>query len=249
LEPFTYDTNHRVNSCRMNLCHSMPFDRCLMTATINQPFTRWNVRDGTFVNFTILSNIDKCETVLCQNDPLGADPYTCSFYYSASVGEVIYFTGFSGNAPNFPVTFNMRTNCSDKGESTFGKQTLGCPVNPKSTKRFVRITDSGTVPTSTRTELSNSYSFEVCPENTNFAQILFHLRAIGSRSAFATYFCDHDDCSTNGSPTGWFDDSGTALNRVEINNLKSQPLWFNIYGWGEFEGFNRYLFDIIIRDS
>jgi len=105
------------------------------------------------------------------------------------------------------------------------------------------------VPTSPQTLMAKKYYMSVCSTNTPFAQLTFSLQATDQNSGFATYFCSDSNCNTFTSPNEWFDNSGTSTNLVKLYNLSKNLLYFTIYGWGQFQGRNEYVFNIHTEDQ
>jgi len=172
------------------------------------------------------------------------------------MGDRIFVSAFSGRAAGFQATFNTKITCSSDGPvkvkptlNNLEKSGLAACPQADSTKRFVNLVTPGSVATSPKTSDAVKFSISVCPDQKASASLMFSLQATDQRSAFATYFCSVSDCNTNNSPQGWFDQSGTALNYVGINSLSSQVLYFTIYGWGEFQGKNGFVFNIEINDQ
>jgi len=253
----------------MDLCDTDIYKGCTMEASINLPFTAWSIPDGTYVNYTLVGEGDSCSAVHCKNDLSSkGHPGRCTFTYHPRIGRRIYAVGDAGLSAGFQATFNMEvTDCPNeelkpseveelvrrrkqKIEIVFpevGKTT--CPTNVLSTKRTVGLDSRGKVKTSPKTVDADKYFFSVCPDRGAYTKVEFSLQALDAQSAFATYFCPVGNCSTSKSPAGWFDDSGTALNEIVLYNLKSQYLWFNVYGWGEFHAKNRYRFAIAVSDQ
>jgi len=97
--------------------------------------------------------------------------------------------------------------------------------------------------------IPKKYAIIVCPDRSTFASVSFNLQATDKYSATATYFCGLAPCNTDRSPPGWFDDSGTGLNAVTISNMKTQLLYFNVYGWGKYKGVNSFVWSARISDQ
>lgn len=256
MTPFQFEINKRSVALQMPLCSGTPYNGCNMTVDFNLPFTAWSIPDGTYLNFTVMGNGDSCDAVLCKNNP--ADPHNpaiCSFIYQEKMGDRIYVIGSSGRAAGFQATFNMKIYCP-----TFSAmQTavhhrnehsglLACPqADP--TKRFVDLVTPGSVLTSPKTTDAVKYAISICPDQKAYSSVTFNGQAVDQQSAFATYFCTVSDCHTNNSPEGWYDQSGTALNFVQINSLSSQALYFIIYGWGDYQSTNKFVFSVRINDQ
>lgn len=253
--PLTFGSNLALN-IELQLCTEDAYIGCDFEAYINVPFAPWSLGDGIYVNYTILGNSD-CSAVLCTNDPTAADPYACKFKLPRLNSPKLYMSSISGNAPIFSATFNMKITCKQKStriENTVvlpAKQLKKaiCPNNYLPSQRIVRVVEAHSVLTSTLTSDSNRYSILVCPDTNNYAKIEYVAQARDYISAMATFFCRVKECNVNNSPSGWFDNSGTAINNVQIANLKTQQLWFNVYGWGQYLENNTYTFSLNIRND
>jgi len=257
INPYQFDINKNSVALSMPLCSPSQFDGCTLIAEFNLPFTRWSIPDGTYLNFTLMGNGDACGAVLCKNNPSDPKSQTnCSFVYNPRMGDRIYAIGTSGRAAGFQATFNMKINCPVtpppkpvRAHARPEKSGLAaCPV-AEPTKRFVNILSYGQVKTSPMTSDAVFYTLSVCPDQKATASVTYNAQAIDQKSAMATYFCSGTDCNTNNSPPGWFDRSGTALNYVSISSLSAQILSIAVYGWGEFNDVNRFVFSIQINDQ
>jgi len=254
LKPFQFDIERRTFALSIQLCAPAVYTGCQMTATVNCPFTPWAVEDGTYTNFTVSSAADNCAAVICQNNAKAtSNPNRCSFVYNPSYGPRLYVTGTAGNAAGFQGTFNLEVNCTKKSEipekNFYGLNTMApCPASADTTKRTILFDIPGQVPTSSRTADAAKYQIAVCPDRQVFAKVDYSLQAVDKNSAFASYFCNTGPCNVDISPVGWRDDSGTALNAISLSNLQNQMLWLNVYGWGQFEGRNTYVFHMEISD-
>jgi len=259
INPYQFEINRNSVALQMPLCSAAEYTGCTASVEFNLPFTDWSIPDGTYLNFTVLGSGDACSSVLCSNDPKNpTTPGSCSFVIQASAGDRIYVVGISGRAAGFQATFNMKIDCSDTVQQhpprsvSNHREKSGlaqCPPQADPTKRFVTLVTPGTVPTSPKTTDAMKYAVSICPDQKAYSSITYNCQAVDQRSAMATYFCPSEDCNTNSSPQGWFDQSGTALNFVEVNSLSSQLLYFTIYGWGEFNGINTYVFNLEINDQ
>jgi len=258
ITPYQFEINRNYVALEMPLCGTTQYVGCTFKVEFNLPFTGWSIADGTYLNFTVTGNGDACATTLCQNDPTSNDPGSCSFVYQSKMGDRIFVVGLSGRAAGFQATFNMKTTCSSvDSPKQVPTGTLNhleksgftaCPqADP--TKRFVNLVTPGTVITSPKTSDAMKYSLSVCPDQKASASVTYSLQGTDQKSAFATYFCSLSNCNTNNSPQGWFDQSGTALNYVRINSLSSQVVYVTIYGWGEYQGTNSFVFNIEINDQ
>jgi len=237
----------------MQLCSPAVYTGCLMTASINLPFTDWVVEDGTYANFTITSDVDNCANIICQNSAKAAsNPNRCTFIYDPKYGSRLYASGTAGNAGGFQGTYNLEINCTKRvtpvKNEDHGISNSPCPPNADITKRTILFNVPGQVKTSPRTSDAAKYEIAVCPDKQVFAQVSYSLQAVDKSSAFASYFCASTPCNVDVSPLGWYDDSGTSLNAVTISNLKNQMLWLDVYGWGQFSGMNTYVFNMEIND-
>jgi len=199
-------------------------------------------------------NADSCTAPLCSNNENNkTNPFSCTFVYKPAFGEQLYIIGVGGNAASFSATFNFRTTCgaskepeTPRIESINSKTRLGapCPTSALRTKRFIALRTDGTVPTSYLTKDAKKYSLVICPDKSTYVSLNFNLQATDQYSAFATYFCLTTPCTVNNSPLGFYDDSGTAINKISLSNLQNQMIYFNLYGWGKYQGTNSYLFNI-----
>jgi len=255
LSPFQFDVERNSFAVEMDLCNATIYHGCTMTAVLNLPFTLWSIDDGTFAAFQIAGEGDGCANPVCKNDPNGATrPNSCSFVYRSAMGAKLYASGIAGRSAGFQATFNMQITCPPGHSPTLAtpKETpkpspFVCPVAPGS-KRSLKLLEPDVVETSPLTTKAKKYALSVCQAGSNpFAKISFSLQARDQASAFATYFCTNSNCNTNNSPIGWFDNSGTATNLVEISNLQNNLLYFTIYGWGQFQGKNNYVFNIEVQ--
>jgi len=273
MKPFLFSTEIRTFSLQIDLCNAKIYTGCTMVAAFNLPFTDWSIPDGTYVNFTLSGDGDSCASVPCQNDAESSVPNTCSFVYNPLLGRRLYVVGEAGLSAGFQATFSMEIIRCPKLEYTLPevekillqskeerpqilppKKSLtvapGCPTNAMLTKRSAGLDTQGQVRTSPKTTDAAKFFLSVCPGDRGiYSKVEFSLQATDGTSAFATYFCPSAPCSTNVSPVGWYDDSGTALNSVSISNLKDQFLWFDVYGWGAFQGVNSYRFAVSLLDQ
>jgi len=258
INPYQFEINRNSVALQMPLCSAIQYQGCTASVEFNLPFTTWSIDDGTYLNFTVLGKGDACGSVLCSNNPTSpSNPGQCSFTIGDSAGDRIYVVGTSGRAAGFQATFNTKITCpktkhaqshhSSKAIEKSGL--LQCPPQADPTKRFISLVTPGSVPTSPKTTDAMKYAVSVCPDQKAYASVTFNCQAVDQKSAMATYFCPSDKCNTDSSPQGWFDQSGTALNFVEVNSLSSQLLYFTIYGWGEFQDINTYVFSLEINDQ
>jgi len=258
ISPYQFEINKNTVALQMPLCSVSSYNGCTMTINVNLPFTGWSMPDGTYLNFTVYGNGDACGMVLCRNTPTDLNhPTNCSFVYESKMGDRIYVLGISGRAAGFQATFNMRIKCPGSLTNTTAATRihreksglLECPEKADPTKRFVDLVTPGMVRTSPKTTDAVTYAISICPDQKAYSSVSYNLQAVDQKSAFASYFCSVSDCNTNNSPLGWFDQSGTALNYVPISNLPSQLLYFTIYGWGEYQAINTFVFNIQVNDQ
>jgi len=255
--PFQFDAERTVFAIELQLCDTTIYQGCNMTATLNLPFTQWSVDDGTYVAFQIADQADNCATPLCSNNPaFSSSPNTCSFIYKPAIGTRLFAYGTAGRSAGFQATFNMKIDCSHPmptPEPTIVKSTskapAACPTPFSPSKRSLKLVVPGSVPTTPETSRAAKYSFSVCSAATPYAKVTYSLQAVDPSSAFATYFCTVSNCNTATSQDGWFDNSGTATNLVELTHVQQRLLYFTIYGWGAYQGNDRYLFNIQITDE
>jgi len=259
LVPYQFEINRKTVSLQMTLCSTTQYTGCTANLFFNLPFTPWSVPDGTFLNFTAFTSSDSCGTQLCANKPDDAkSPNSCSFTISSSMGDRIFVVGRSGNSAGFQATFVMNITCPSNHLESLPKETVE-PPRPKSglsacppadpTKRTIIATVPSSTPTSSRTTDARKFALSVCPDQKAYAKVSFRSQSVDEKSAMATYFCPASACNTNSSPPGWFDQSGTAINNVEINNLPAGVIFFTVYGWGEYNGMNSFVFNIEINDQ
>jgi hypothetical protein len=252
--PFQFDLDRTSFALKLDLCNVTLYTGCVVTSVLNLPFTRWNVADGTFALFRVSGSTNDCPTIACQNDPNAAlNPNQCSFVYDPSLGSSLFVYGNAGKSAGFQATFNAKISCPakpfiPKPEKREPSGLTACPTTVLPTKRSIVLVVPGNVSTSPRTEDAVQYSVSVCSSKTPYASIVFSSQSTDQVSAFATYFCPGDTCNTNISPVGWYDQSGTASNFVQISQLQTQTLTFIIYGWGRYEGTNSFVFNIAISD-
>jgi len=259
INPYQFEINRNTVSLQMPLCSASQYVGCTALVGFNLPFTGWSLDDGTYLNFTVMSDGDACGTVLCRNDPTSPTvPGTCSFVIKSNIGARIFVSGVSGRAAGFQATFNMKISCpvqpllddsALKRETRENSGLAQCPQQADPTKRFVSLVTPGTAPTSPKTTDALKYAVAICPDQKAMASLSYNCQAVDQKSAMATYFCPAVNCNTNTAPQGWFDQSGTALNFVQINSLSSQILYFTIYGWGEFQDKNTFVFNLQINDQ
>jgi len=179
--------------------------------------------------------------------------------FDEKMGDRVYVVGTSGRAAGFQATFNMKIVCpkqfiqqysvAAKSQQRERSGLAQCPQRADPTKRFVALVTPGSVPTSPKTTDAMMYAVSVCPDQKAASSLQYNCQAVDQKSAMATYFCPTENCNTNTSPQGWFDQSGTALNFVELNSLSSQTIYFTIYGWGLYHNVNSYVFNLEINDQ
>jgi len=258
ITPYQFEINKNTVALQMPLCSGgSQYNGCNVSAGFNLPFTGWSIPDGTYLNFSVIGNGDACGTVLCKNNPTDpASPGTCSFIYQSKMGDRLYIVGTSGRAAGFQATFNMKITCPKSSSASFSPIRLHeksglsqCPQQADPTKRYVNLVTPGIVPTSPKTSDAVFYALSVCPDQKAYASVTYNCQAVDQKSAFATYFCPVSNCNTNNSPQGWFDQSGTALNFVEVTSLSSQMMYFTIYGWGQYQAVNTFVFNIQVNDQ
>jgi len=253
LQPIEFFTGQRSFSLYVELCQLPLYTGCSMTATINLPFTAFDAPSGTAIQFSVYGSADSCSAPLCSNNVNNkTNPFSCTFVYKPAFGEKLYIIGVGGNAASYTATFNFRTTCgSSKEPETPRIQPINtktrleaCPTTAKRTKRYIALRSAGAVPTSYQIKDAKKYSLVVCPDQSTYVSLNYNVQATDQYSAFASYFCLTTPCTVNNSPPAFFDDSGTALNKVSISNLQNQMIYFTLFGWGKYEGSNSYLFNI-----
>jgi len=235
----------------MALCSSEVYRGCDFEASVNLPFTRWSLNSGLYINYTIYGNQD-CSVALCSNDPTAEDPTSCKFKLPKVNSQELILVSKSGFTASLTVTFNMRIHCKHTDRVVPPPNNHGltaCPNSLRGSKRIVRIDFPDWTLTSPYNEDSRKYTLIVCPDTSTFTEVTYTAQVTDNFSSLATYFCDTPDCTVNNSPNGWRDDSGTAINNIQISNLKTQQLWFNVLGWGKYQHNNTYLFSINMKDT
>jgi len=255
--PFQFDVERNTFAIQVDICNESLYNGCNFTAVLNLPFTGWSMDDGTFITFQVGGIADGCLATLCRNNPAATtNPNTCSFIYQQSYGSKLYIYGSAGRSAGFQSTFNMKVNCAPRQpyvpitEPRPKAIPTACPIAFSPSKRGARLVVPGDVQTSPTTALAKKYYISVCSTNTPYAKLTFTLQASDQKSAFATYFCSVSNCNTLTSPIGWYDNTGTATNLVKITNLqKNLLLYFTIYGWGQYQDKNEFVFNIHLTDQ
>jgi len=255
-KPYHFGTDKTSVTLQMPLCSIQPYIGCKATVEFNQPFSAYDIPDGTYLNFTATSSKDNCGTILCKNDPTSSNPSSCSFIYTASIGDKIYVSAVSGNAPTITATFQMRTDCGKRvnitEEGIEKRERSGlkeCPKIYDSTIRTITLLAPGRVKTSSHTSDAVKYAINICPDLRPSVSLRYNLLANDPQSAFASFMCRTTPCDTNNSPPGWFDNRGIAFNSIGLTNLGNQNIYLSIYGWGEYLGWNSFVFNVELSDS
>jgi len=243
--PITCSSGDRYKHLKLFVCSPNLYDGCTFTLDYNIPDDRWDYRNGNYFDFKMLGG-EKCNKLLCQNDPKGPDGKNniCSFRYSPELGTELYVYSNCGLTSAVTATANIRIDCINKIPANYTSYTAGCPVNTLGTKQSIHLDTIDTVPTSKETDDANLYSFTACGDPTKKIKLNFAITGVTKESAFQTYVCDVPDCYTENSKPGWFDDSGTSFNIIEIDNLGNMQLWFIIYGRGLYKKYNNYTLGI-----
>jgi len=254
--PYLFELNSPPFALALDLCDSSPYAGCQMTASINLPATSWNIGQANYVNFQVNSEVDNCSRILCQNDIYAANnPNRCTFIYDPKFGTRLYVSGQAAQkTTSLVTTFNLAVNCSHASSSSvqdddtnpFERSASGCPAQYDPSKRSIVLLSTRTIPTSQAFQDAALYKFAICNSITTFVDLSINVRATDKNSAFSTFVCDQPDCEANFS--NFSDTSGSATNRIEATNLKIQTVWLSVFGWGQFQGTNSFLFDTTILD-
>jgi len=246
-EGITYSSNDRTFNLQMDLCDEAIYENCLFTAEMNLPFSEWSVDNGIYTSYAIIGG-NNCNTLLCSNDINSQTPEICQFYLPSNLGStVLYMVSESGITASLISTFNLRINCSLKSDSNPQNYSGVCPRVFSTSRRSIELNVPGSVLTS-QTQ-PNYYSFVICPSSSSVASFDFALEATDQYSQFATYFCPTTKCTPSLSPLGWYDDSASAINHVTVSELKTQFIGFSVYGWGKYNAYNHYVFDVRIQNQ
>jgi len=226
---------------KADLCSGSLYQNCLFSAYLNMPFNTWSVDNGVTVQYSIVGG-PNCENLYCSNDIKSKSPQNCSFYLPKNNGESLYLVSQAGNSADIPATFSLKIDCSKTGNSTIQKYTQGCPANPANSRKNIKIETPHSVVTSQYDPIV--YSFVVCPTSGKISSFSFVLTAADQNSAFSSYFCPNTTCLSGLSPDGWFDPSASGLNTVSQPHLLGGQLSVAIYGWGNVNSSNYFVFNI-----
>jgi len=243
--PFSCKSGDRSTNFKIFLCETRIYEGCTMTVDFNNPDDPWDYRAGNFFDYVVLSGDNTCSQILCQNDYKAAiSPNICSFKYTQSLGNNLYIRSTCGSISSITATMNMRIDCNKKIPDNYTKNNLGCPSNYFGTKQTIVLETNDVVPTSKNLSKANYYTFTACGDPNKKQQVTISITGVGGDSAMSTYVCDKEDCYVSNSPSGWFDDSGTLFNFIQINNLTPKQLWFFVMGRGLYEHSNNYTLGI-----
>jgi len=236
-----YDINNLNYNMRMDLCNVNVYAGCRFNAYMNIPFEEWSIPNGVYSQYSIVGG-DNCNTLLCSNDLNSASPQNCSFYLPKNFTDNLYLVSQAGITVSLSATFSLQIDCAEHGTTKFVPYKGGCPVEADVSKQNVKLSAPGSVMTSP--DVPVVYSFLVCPTTSSFTSFDYVLEATDQNSAFATYFCSNSPCNVGHTQAGWYDASGAAINTVNVGNLKSSTLYFAIYGWGNYQAKNNFVFNI-----
>jgi len=246
LSPISYTAN-MFYSLQVDLCDGQLYESCHFTATLNIPYTSWNVLSGISVGFSIIGGKD-CKNVYCSNDINSSTPGTCSFFLPPNNGPTLYYVSTAGKSANIPATFNLKIDCATKGNSTVTKYQKECPFSTSPTRKNVKIEQAHSVATSATVPVV--FNFVVCPTSGVNSIFKYVLTATDQTSAFASYFClNSTTCSAGESTLNLYDASASGLNTVYGTQLKGTELAVAIYGWGTYKSANNFVFTINIQNS
>jgi hypothetical protein len=240
--PIQYTAGSTYN-LQMSLC-STPniYKGCEFSGFMNLPFDYWNVDAGIFTTYSIVGG-PNCNTVLCSNDfQSTTSPQSCSFYFPGNLPPTLYLISKGGPTASLSATFNLKINCSAQGQSNFTTYANGCPTDAHPSRQDVRLDTPGAVLTSATTPVI--YSFSICPTGTSYSAFVYQLAAVDKFSAFASYICDTAPC--NAFAGKWTDTSASAFNYVTASGLTSETLYVAIYGWGNHNVQNNFVFNVQI---
>jgi len=241
-----YDINNLNYNMRMDLCNVDVYEGCLFEAYMNIPFEQWSISNGVYSQYSVVGG-DNCNTLLCSNDLNSNTPQNCSFYLPKNFTNELYLVSQAGITVSLSTTFSLKINCAVHGTTKFVPYKGGCPNNADVSKQNVKLSSPGSVTTSP--DVPVVYSFLVCPTTSSFTSFDYVLEATDQNSAFATYFCAGSPCNVGHTQAGWYDASGAAINTVNVGNLKSSTLFFAIYGWGNYQATNNFVFNIQVSDD
>jgi len=230
-----------------NVCNATLYDHCMANATVNLPYTMWSVPSGLYVQFTVYAG-QNCQKIVCTNNynsPI--DPYSCQFVFNAAYGTQLAVGLMSGQGTEVVATFNIRFDCTLKYPYTPVTDNNGCPANLQNTRKIYTIDAVQSVPTSPYWPQWGHYAFSVCPNNANYAQIDYSAAVIDLKSAISTYFCFIYPCYANNEIVS--DTSGSGVNIISIGNLNNQMVYFDVAGWGVYNGQNNFQFNIVVIDQ
>jgi len=97
-----------------------------------------------------------------------------------------------------------------------------------------------------------TFQFVACPSTTGATNFDFVLVATDLRSAFSTYICDNvpaNQCGAGLATPGWYDPSGSGINVVTQDSIPAGILTAAVYGWGDFNATNNFVFNVAITDT
>jgi len=265
-EPVIFTRSNRNFTTRIDLCNEgmKEYNNCTIVATANLPYKEWDFGSGNYVNFSIYSRSDGCNTKLCSNQPRAIqNRNVCTFQYTGNLGPYIYIVATSSaGVVSLVTTFNVNIDCSKKGTSypnhpwTYDKRSVvqddKCPTKLAQSTTFVSSigVPQLTIPTSDQPNQAARFAFLVCSNQGDSSDIVLTVQAANKESAFATFICDSYNCDQNhANGDNWQDTSGASYNVIRPNSpIPAKVLYFSVFGWGAFGKFNSFTFDIVMRD-
>jgi len=239
--------NNYMQAVQANVCNATLYDHCMVNASINLPYTMWSVPSGLYVQFAVYAG-QNCQRIVCTNNynsPI--NPASCQFVFNAAYGPQLSVALTSGKGTEVVGTFNIRFDCSVKYPYTPVTDNNGCPSNMQNTRKIYTIDTLQSIPTSPYWPQWGHYSFAVCPNTANYAQIDYSAVVTDLKSAISSYFCNVYPCQANNPLAS--DTSGSGINIVTIGNLNNQMVYFDVAGWGVYSGTNNFRFSISVVDQ
>jgi len=246
--PLNYTADQSI-ALKINLCNVNLYSSCLFTAKVDSPFELWSIRNGLYVKFSIIGG-QNCNKVYCSNNIESPENKNCSFYLPPNTDSaVLYFVSQSGQGTSLPSTFNLQIDCKQKGNSSVSNYTQGCPIDYQYTKKNIKISFPQSVKTSPY--YPKTFQFVACPSTTGSTNFNFVLVATDLKSAFSTYICENvpaNQCGAGIATPGWYDASGSGINIVSQDRIPAGVLTAAVYGWGDFNSSNNFIFNVAIAD-
>jgi hypothetical protein len=245
--PILYSETSSTYDLQLNLCNDLLYAGCEITAVLDIPFEPWVYYDGIYVEYSVIGG-NNCDLVMCSNNITSSSPSNCSFFYPGNASQTLYMVSQSGSTAELTGTFSLRINCSTTGTTNFTSYDGQCPLDPVQSVQNIRTTSPGQVATSGITHLN--YTLIVCSALGDEVGLVYTLEATNQDSAFASYICLTAPCSV---PRADFkDESGSAFNTITVPPQSINTgsfVYLLIFGWGDFQGENDFVFNIQVTDS